>query len=240
MPSMDSGPTAPSPGRCVLLQQADSNMATPAGSDHADAAADNAALVALRQGFRISTWLGTDSGAPYRDGGGRILHARLDANSLRAACECGRRRYQKLTSDDSDLRALGVLDPRKRAPMRNEARRASLAGRRFWLLPPLMLLALLAFRPAGARGGSCCAFACHCPRTRRNNACGSGPTQQQHERIERGACLSQGDFSAAEKNFAGIQSADAFYNQGNAMAKQGRYDEASRLRPRRTRTAAVD
>ena len=200
-------------------------------SDHADNAADNAARTASRQGYRVSTLgLGTASGAPYRDGEGRILHARLDAASLRALAAAGGGEYETLATDDSDLRALGVLDPDAAgaSTQRGEKGLAWQDGG-YWLLPPLMLLGLLAFR----RGGAFAAillFVC-LPIAMPANAAESGlwkrADQQQHERIEQGAdAYRKGDFATAEKDFAGIDSADAFYNQGNALAKQGRYDEA--------------
>jgi Ca-activated chloride channel family protein len=51
--------------------------------------------------------------------------------------------------------------------------------------------------------------------------------QREHTRIEQGAdAYRKGDYSAAEQAFSGIDSADAWYNQANALAKQGKYDEA--------------
>ena len=200
-------------------------------SDHADAAAENAARTALRQGFRVSALgLGTASGAPYRDGEGRILHARLDAGSLRALVNAGGGGYQGLTTDDSDLRALGVLDPGAAgaSAQRGEKGLAWQDGG-YWLLPPLMLLGLLAFRRGGAFA---LVLLCVCvPLAMPANAAESSlwkrADQQQHERMEQGAdAYRKGDFAAAEADFTGIDSADAFYNQGNARAKQGRYDEA--------------
>ncbi len=199
--------------------------------DHADAAADNAASAALRQGFRVSVLgLGTAAGAPYRDGQGRILHARLDAGSLRALASAGGGDYQALTANDSDLRALGVLDP-------NEAGASTQRGEKglawqdggYWLLPPLMLLALLAFRRGGAFAAVvlCVCLPLALPANAAEHSLWQRADQQQHERIEQGAdAYRKGDFAAAEKSFAGIDNADAFYNQGNALAKQGRYDEA--------------
>jgi Ca-activated chloride channel family protein len=200
-------------------------------SDHADAAADNAARAASRQGFRVSALgLGTVSGAPYRDGEGRILHARLDAGSLRALATAGGGDYQTLTTDDGDLRALGVLDPdaADASVQRGEKGLAWQDGG-YWLLPLLMLLALFAFRRGGAFAAVLlCVFL---PLAMPANAAESGlwkrADQQQHERIERGAdAYRKGDFAAAEKDFADIDSADAFYNRGNALAKQGHYDQA--------------
>ncbi|MGH8060590.1 MAG: tetratricopeptide repeat protein [Pseudoxanthomonas sp.] len=200
-------------------------------SDHADAAADNAARAASRQGFRVSALgLGTVSGAPYRDGGGRILHARLDAGSLRALATAGGGDYQALTTDDSDLRALGVLDPVETgaSAQRGEKGLAWQDGG-YWLLPPLMLLALLAFRRGGAFAAIllCICLPLAMPANAAESSLWKRADQQRHERIEQGAdAYRKGDFAAAEKDFAGIDSVDAFYNQGNALAKQGRYDEA--------------
>ena len=200
-------------------------------SDHADAAADSAASAALHQGFRVSALgLGTAAGAPYRDGQGRILHARLDADSLRALVNAGGGDYQTLTTDDSDLRALGVLDP-------NEAGASAQRGEKglawqdggYWLLPPLMLLALFAFRRGGAFAAVllCVFLPLSLPAGAAERSLWQRADQQQHERIEQGAdAYRKGDFAAAEKDFAGIESADALYNQGNALAKQGHYDEA--------------
>lgn len=51
--------------------------------------------------------------------------------------------------------------------------------------------------------------------------------QREHARIEHGAdAYRKGDYAAAEQAFTGIDSADAWYNQANALAKQGKYDEA--------------
>ena len=200
-------------------------------SDHADAAADNAARAALRQGFRVSALgLGTASGAPYRDGEGRILHAKLDAGSLRALTTAGGGDYQALAADDSDLRGLGVLDPDDSgaSAQRGEKGLAWQDGG-YWLLPPLMLLGLLAFRRGGAFAAVllCVCLPIAMPATAAESSLWKRADQQQHERIEQGAdAYRKGDFAAAEKDFAGIDSADAFYNQGNTLAKQGRYDEA--------------
>ena len=200
-------------------------------SDHADAAADNAASVASRQGFHVSALgLGTASGAPYRDGEGRILHARLDAGSLRALANAGSGNYQTLATDDGDLRALGVLDPGEAgaSAQRGEKGLAWQDGG-YWLLLPLMLLALFAFRRGGAFAlVLLCAFLpLAMPANAAEHHLWKRADQQQHERMEHGAdAYRKGDFAAAEKDFAGIDSADAFYNQGNALAKQGHYDEA--------------
>ncbi|HYM86125.1 MAG TPA: VWA domain-containing protein, partial [Pseudoxanthomonas sp.] len=200
-------------------------------SGHADAVADAAAVDASRQGFRVSALgLGTAAGAPYRDADGRIVHARLDAGSLRALGTAGGGNYQTISVDDSDLRALGVLDPGESGatPQRGEK---GLAWRDegYWLLPLLMLLALFAFRRGGAFAAVvvCVCLPLAMPAHAAESSLWKRSDQQQHERIEQGVdAYHKGDFASAGKAFAGIDSADAFYNQGNALAKQGRYDEA--------------
>jgi len=202
-------------------------------SDHADAAADNAAAEALRQGYRVSALgLGTTAGAPYRTSQGGIAQARLQPETLRALSAAGGGRYQTIATDDSDLRALELLAPR-------ETDASAVRGKKglawqddgYWLLPPLMLLALFAFR----RGGAFAAVAlCLClplamPATAQaaERDWWQRSDQQEHARIEQGAdAYRKGDYAAAEQAFSGIDSADAWYNQANALAKQGRYDEA--------------
>jgi Ca-activated chloride channel family protein len=202
-------------------------------SDHADAAGNRAAADALRQGYRVSALgLGTAAGAPYRSAEGRIAQARLDAGSLRALSASGGGRYQTIATDDSDLRALDLLMPRETDASAARGKKGlAWQDDGYWLLPPLMLLALFAFR----RGGAFAAVAlCLClplamPATAQaaERQWWQRTDQQEHARIEQGAdAYRKGDYAAAERAFTGIDSADAWYNQANALAKQGRYDEA--------------
>ena len=204
-------------------------------SDQSSTSGTTAAANALAQGFRVSALgLGTASGAPYRDAGGRIVRARLDAPSLQALTGAGGGTYRSLARDDSDLQALGVLDP--------EATEASTArGEKglawqdegYWLLPALMLLALFAFRRGGAFAVLmlCVLLPVAMPARAQTQAPERSwwqrPDQQAHARIELGAdAYRKGDFAAAEQSFTGIDSATAHYNQGNALAKQDRLDDA--------------
>ena len=125
-------------------------------TDHADAAAHAYAASAVRAGYRVSALgVGKAAGAPYRDRDGRIGQARLDEASLRTLAGNGGGSYSALTTDDADLRALGVLDPQQvdaqqtgSGSNRGHAG-ASWQDEGYWLLPPLMLLALFAFRRGG-------------------------------------------------------------------------------------------
>jgi Ca-activated chloride channel homolog len=202
-------------------------------SDHADAAANRAAADALRQGYRVSTLgLGTAAGAPYRTADGRIAQARLDAGSLRALSAAGGGRYQTIATDDSDLRALDLLVPRETDASASRGKKGlAWQDDGYWLLPPLMLLALFAFRRGGAFAAIvlCLCLPLAVPGTAQaaERQWWQRTDQQEHARIERGAdAYRKGDYAAAEQAFTGIDSADAWYNQANALAKQGRYDEA--------------
>ncbi|HLM54355.1 MAG TPA: tetratricopeptide repeat protein, partial [Pseudoxanthomonas sp.] len=203
--------------------------------DHAGAADLRAAAAALAQGFRVSALgLGTAAGAPYRDRSGAIVRARLDAPSLLALTRAGGGSYRSLARDASDLRALGVLEAEPEAAGSGATRgEKALAWQDegFWLLPPLMLIALLAFRRGGALAAVLlCAMlplAAPAPAHAAERGWWQRADQKEHARIERGAdAYRQGDFDAAAEAFSGIDSATGHYNRANALAKQGRLDEA--------------
>ncbi len=202
-------------------------------SDHADGAADLAASEALRQGFRVSALgLGTPAGAPYRTTDGRFERARLDAGSLQALAMAGGGGYQAITAGDADLRALEVLAPREQEGAGARGQKGlAWQDEGYWLLLPLMLLALFAFRRGGAFAAVllCVCLPLSMPSTAQAAEIDwwQRADQREHVRIEQGAqAYRKGDFAAAEQSFAGIQTADGWYNSANALAKQGRYDEA--------------
>ena len=198
-------------------------------TDHADPAADGAARRALDAGFSVSVLgLGTPAGAAYRQADGQFGRAQLDAASLQRLAAAGGGRFQVLRSDDADLRALGVLDPPSEdaSAARGEKGSAWL-DQGYWMLPALMLLVLLAFR----RGGVLAALALCAvlPMAQPAQAVDwwQRADQQAHARIEQGAkAYRGGDYAAATSDFTGLDSADGLYNLGNALAKQGKYDEA--------------
>ena len=99
----------------------------------------------------------------------------------------------------------------------------------FWLLVPLMLLALLAFR----RGGAVAAVLLLAWLPVRPAAAfeladlWARPDQQAHERLVRGAeAYRAGQYDRAADAWRGLPGADAQYNLGNALAKAGRYRDA--------------
>ncbi|MDV0440247.1 VWA domain-containing protein [Xanthomonas sacchari] len=216
-------------------------------SDQADAQAQQAAARAAGQGYHVSALgLGTAQGAAYRDDQGRLAHAQLDAGALRALAAAGTGRYAGLTPDETDLRALGVLRPQEEdATAADESHGRVWLDQGYWLLPPLMLLALLAFR---RRGGAAVLLLVLAPLAMPLPVHAQAPAPPQiptpppgpvagglwkradqirQQRLDAGVqAYRKGDFAAAQQQFEGIDSDAGWYNLGNALARQGRYDEA--------------
>lgn len=218
-------------------------------TSQADAEARDAAARAAADGYRVSVLgLGDAEGAAYRRPDGSIGRTRLDAASLQALADAGDGRYRPLRPGREDLDALGVLDPAQAGVRAARGAHGAAAERTrggvwldegYWLLPPLLLIAALAFR----RGGALAVLAlCLClalpparaqePRAEaRETTAGGGlwlrPDQQAYRRMQRGTqAYREGDYARAADAFDDIAGADGAYNLGNALAKQGRYQEA--------------
>ena len=223
-------------------------------TDRADAAAVAAAAQARAQGMQVSVLgLGTAAGAAYRDGRGQIGTAALDEPSLRRLASAGGGEYRRLGSGDSDLRALGVLRAVASGTGQQRGDTVQWRDEGFWLLIPLMLLALLAFRRHAPLLGLVLVLAwaplppAHAQATGGAGAPAPAPTgslwlradQQQQRRIEQGVhAYRAGDFAAAAQQFEGIGTAEAYYNLGNARARLNdldaaveAYDKALAVRP---------
>lgn len=204
------------------------------------------------RGIRVSVLgLGGTTAAPVPLAGGGFLMdeqgrpalARLDSPSLRELARRGGGWFAPISTDTSDLLALG-LDEVRSGVMRDaqgEAQRFRDAG--FWLLPPLMLLALLAFRrgwlamllllplaspPAQAlewrdlwqRQDQQAAEALRDGDIERARALARDPAL-------RGAAAYRDEaWADAAEAFAERDAASAHYNRGNALAKAGQYQEA--------------
>lgn len=196
-------------------------------TDHADASAIEAAVAARKQGYRVSVLgLGSDAGAPYRSPSGAIGTARLDSGSLRSLAQAGGGGFSAVREDREDLLALGVLtaDAAGSATVRGETGR-SWQDEGYWLLLPLMLLGLFAFR----RGGIAVLLVCAILPWQSVEAADlwRRPDQVAHDRMQQAAQAYRAeDYAAAAKRYEGLDSADAHYNRGNALAKAGRYSEA--------------
>lgn len=211
-------------------------------TDHADAAAIEAAGQARGQGVRVSVLgLGTPAGAAYRDGRGQIGNAALDEASLRRLASAGGGRYQRLASDVSDLHALDLrgADASAGAQVRDGVRHWLDQG--YWLVPPLMLLALLAFRRRAVVLSALLVVGMAALQPVQVQASPSPPVeagmdagtpwlradQRRQQRLEQGVqAYHAGDFAAAASAFEGVDSAEGWYNLANARARQGDLDGA--------------
>jgi len=210
-------------------------------TDQADGEAGLAAAQARGLGMQVSVLgLGTPAGAAYRDGSGQIRQAALDEASLRAVATAGGGRYARIAADDSDLRALGVLDVREGTTAERPGEGRQWRDEGFWLLPPLMLLALLAFRRrallAAVLAVGLLPWMGEVQAQAPSPAATPQPVQGtlwkrsdqlQHQRLADGVqAYRNGDFASARKQFEGIDNDAGWYNLANALARQGNYDEA--------------
>lgn len=204
-----------------LLRQAgfdrgDILLLTDRGDDAADAAASNASKL----GMRVSVL-------------GLGANAALDAGSLRALARAGGGTFVPLSIGDDDLRALGVLHAQAADATSTQGR----AGRSwedagYWLIPPLMLLALFAFRRGAGVAAMLVVLCVPMGFARAQSTAPEGTLwrradQVATQRMDAGeSAYRRGDFANAQQAYDGVPGADAQYNLGNALAKQGRYEQA--------------
>ena len=216
-----------------LLQQAgDSQGDIVLMTDHADAAAVRAAAAARSDGFRVSALgVGSASGRPVRDAAGDVSMVRLDLASLAAMATAGGGRAVAMQATTGDIAQLGVDAP---AATDAGGNAHGHAGSQWqddgaWLLIPLLLLLLPAFRRGGALAAmlfvaiGCAAI----PQTGHAGDLWRRADQQAYDHMQSGQnAYRKGDFARAESEFAKVGSADAAYNRGNALARLGKYPEA--------------
>ncbi|HET7931069.1 MAG TPA: VWA domain-containing protein, partial [Rhodanobacteraceae bacterium] len=221
-------------------------------TDHADAAAVAAARKARAAGIRVDVLgIGTTQGAPIPQAGGGFaggangtLLARRDDASLRALAAAGGGAYAVLPED-------GGATPVFAAPIAmaghasHDERGQIWRDGGIWLLPILVVLAALAFR----RGWLLVLAVLVLPVTmpsaqaatpsswwsnrdqRALQALQGGDAQQARQLAQspglRGSAeYRAGDYAGAAKAFAQGGDARAHYNLGNALAKQGKYQQA--------------
>ncbi|KPU59159.1 tetratricopeptide repeat family protein [Pseudomonas fluorescens] len=196
--------------------------------------------------------IGTAEGSPItqedgsflKDEQGAILVPRLDEPGLKGFARDLDGRYRHARLDDSDLRALGLLDgPRH---LRNDGQTLRLdtwADQGYWLLLPLLLLAAC----AGRRGWLLCLpllMALPQPGYAFDLAdLWLRPDQQGVQLLKlkrpaeaarrfedhqwQGVALYEaGDYAGAAERFAEGNDAHAHYNRGNALAKSGALEAA--------------
>ena len=197
----------------------------------ASPAAIDAANTAASRGYRVGAiGLGSAIGAPYPTAEGAMGQARLEAVALRQLASAGGGQYAALSSDTTDLQALGILHPRLHDDAAAGGDRSGLAWQDdgYWLLPPLMLLALFAFRRRGGVALALIACVCLLPWTPAHaQSLWRRADQAAHDRLDDGnQAYRRGDFAQAAQDYAPLDDATGHYNRGNALAKAGRYPEA--------------
>lgn len=183
------------------------------------ASAATAAAQAARDGYRVSVLDAVPAAASTAARG----------TSADAVASAGRGRSAALAADDGDLAALGVLDAASGGTLaRDREGGASWRDDGYWLLLPLLVLGALAFRRNGAIAvlALCLLLPWH-PAGATGIDWWRRADQQAHRRLEQGAqAYRSGDFPSAARAWDGVPGADADYNRGNALARQGRYEEA--------------
>lgn len=206
----------------------------------ADARAVAAAARAQAAGFRVSVLgMGRPGGASYRARDGSLPSSRLDSVALRQVAAAGGGRYATPGSGaiEAALLDLGAAS----TPAVETTARATASGRwrdeGYWLLLPLMLIVLLAFR----RGAVLVCLAAvlllpalpvHADDPVDAPLAGTPwqrPDQVAHARMRAGIeAYRLGRYQEAEQAWRGLPGAEAAYNRGNALARAGRYDDALR------------
>ncbi|XUP36511.1 VWA domain-containing protein (plasmid) [Xanthomonas axonopodis pv. vasculorum] len=202
-------------------------------SDSADSSAESSARVARSRGFSVfALGVGGERGAAYRMASGEIAQAKLDEGSLRALAAQGGGRYARIAPDDTDLRELGVLDPSQQ-PLADETAESdggkSWLDEGYWLVLPVMLLSLLAFRRRAVVAvlAMVCVLPLAQPAHAADGTLWQRADQVQQQRLDAGVqAYRKGDFAAAQKAFEAVPTDEGFYNLGNALARQGQYDAA--------------
>ena len=208
-------------------------------SDGADADAIAQAATLRARGVRVDVLgVGSAQGAALRTPGG-LRTVRLDGASLQALAVAGGGRYATVAAGDGDLRSLGVADAAAMGAMAGNAQGQARRDDGIWLVPPLLLLALLAFRRRAA-GLAMLAVVVVAPMNARAADAWRRPDQAAHARMVEGhRAYRERRFEDAARAYADAHGAAAHYNRGNALAKAGEYapaiaayDEALRLQPR--------
>lgn len=219
------------------------------------AASVDEAKKAVDLGYQVSVLgVGTEEGAPIparngviKDAQGNIVIAALKENALTEVAQAGHGRYVRMTLDDSDIHSLALVDADHNVTAAGDTTDREIARWQDfgpWLLLGVLPLAALAFR----KGILLLALVMVMPLPGRVEAgwwsdLWSRPDQQgqrwlEQEQPDRAAQVFQnpdwkasalyraGDYEAAEKLWSDAQDANARYNLGNALAREGELEQA--------------
>lgn len=197
--------------------------------------------------------VGSHDGAPVRqangalvtDNSGKVILARLDLAPLQTVVDSVGGKLATLTADDSDWQSLTFADANWTSEHRqvdgDRRLREDVGG---WLVLPLLLLMLLAFRRGSLLPVVFLVSVTISPRSEAgwwqdlwqtpdqqaanllaNGDSKSAATTFQQPDWRATAQYRAGNFAEAAQQFSG-DSASAHYNRGNALAKAGKLDEA--------------
>jgi len=224
-------------------------------TDRANDRAIDAAKAAAASGLRVSVLgLGTEQGAPIpkADGGfvsasdGNILLPRLETANLQRLAAAGGGHYAPFSGDDADLAVL-LPGANLSAKLRQDDDKA--AGQNWRDEGPWLVLALLPLAALGFRRGwlMLFAFAFLVPTQQAQaidwESLWKRDDQRAYEALQRdeaakarsfakdpalrgSAAYREGDYEAAQRDFAARDDADGHYNRGNALAQAGQFEEA--------------
>ncbi len=225
-------------------------------ADSVSDAAIAAARKAHSAGLTISVLgVGSNNGAPVplpqggflQDAKGNIVLPRLEESSLRALARAGGGRYATLTSDRSDLNALlasDSLQAQSKPSAESQATSERFRDRGPWFVLLLLPLAVFGFRRGWLMMLALALVTPSAPaqafefsdlwlradqQAARALAEGDAKRAQELARDPawRGSAAYRAeDYAAASEAWAKSTGADSLYNQGNALAKAGKYAEA--------------
>jgi Ca-activated chloride channel family protein len=229
----------------LLADSADAAAVAAAQKAHADGLTVSVLGVGTPGGAPVAL----AQGDFLKDDSGNVLVARRDDASLRRVAEAGGGRYATLSADSRDIDSLLV----DRAGAASDAETASspealAASTRWrdrgpWLMLLLLPLAALAFRrgwlmaivltAATAPRADAASFADLWLRSDQQAAAAlAGGDAKAALGVARSpewhasAAFRAGDYESAAADYAKVGNADGAYNEGNALAKLGRYEDA--------------
>ena len=230
----------------LVADSADDNAVDAARKAHAD----GLVVSVLGVGSTAGAPVALAQGDFLKDDSGNVIVAKRDDASLRAVAEAGGGRYAPLSADAHDIDTL-LVDRTSAAMHADEpsapgdlAASTRWRDRGPWLLLLLVPLAAFAFRRGWLMAIALMLFA---PAHRADAASFKDlwlrSDQQAAAALAQGdaktaasvarspdwrgsAAYRVGDFDSAAGDYAKVENADGAYNQGNALAKLGRFDEA--------------
>jgi Ca-activated chloride channel family protein len=197
--------------------------------------------------------VGTEDGAPIpeeggfvKDASGAIVVAKVGPASLQRAAKAGGGRFAMVMLDDGDLdHVLPSVDVLKNVATTVQTQRTTDVWREEgpWLVLVLLAVVLPAFRRGWLGVMLAFMFVPQISQAFSWEDVWARPDQQAIKALEQNnpkeaaglfeqtdwkgiAHYRAGDYEQAEQDFSGIDSSEARYNRGNALAKLGKYQEA--------------